>query len=202
MFISGLWHGAGYGFLIWGLLHGLYLTINHGWRLVAGNLYRDRRTYVRVMEPAGFILTFLSVATAMVFFRAVTIASAIDVLKGMIGLNGIGLPEALLDQLGPLAERLRGAGVVAESWLLGDFVDTAFWIFVLMVAAFACPNTLQILARYEPALVVAAPPAKPGTGFLLIEWNASLPWAIGVSAIAAIAIWSMGGPSEFLYWQF
>jgi len=36
----------------------------------------------------------------------------------------------------------------------------------------------------------------------IVEWGASLPWAIAVSAITAIAIVSMGGPSEFLYWQF
>jgi D-alanyl-lipoteichoic acid acyltransferase DltB (MBOAT superfamily) len=39
MCISGLWHGAGYGFVIWGLLNGLYITINHGWRLAAARLW-------------------------------------------------------------------------------------------------------------------------------------------------------------------
>src|SRR3984893_12436553 len=43
MFVSGLWHGAGYGFIVWGLLHGFYLTINHGWRVVAARLWPDRR---------------------------------------------------------------------------------------------------------------------------------------------------------------
>jgi D-alanyl-lipoteichoic acid acyltransferase DltB (MBOAT superfamily) len=201
MFLSGLWHGAGYGFLVWGLLHGVYLTINHGWRLVAARLWRDRRSYVRVMEPAGFVLTFLSVVFAMVFFRATTVTSGIDVVKGMVGLNGIGVPEALLDHLGPLAEWLRGAGVVAESWPLKDFLKMTFWTFALMIVALAFPNTLQILARYEPALGVAAHSTKLRTG-LLVEWDASLPWAIAVSAIAAIAVVSMSGPSEFLYWQF
>ena len=32
MFMSGLWHGAGYLFIAWGLLHGVYLVINHAWR--------------------------------------------------------------------------------------------------------------------------------------------------------------------------
>ena len=32
MLISGLWHGAGYTFILWGLLHGLYLVVNHLWR--------------------------------------------------------------------------------------------------------------------------------------------------------------------------
>jgi hypothetical protein len=36
----------------------------------------------------------------------------------------------------------------------------------------------------------------------IVQRNASLPWAIAVSTVAAIAIVSMGGPSEFLYWRF
>jgi len=201
LFISGLWHGAGYGFVVWGVLHGFYLTINHGWRLVAARLWRDKRNYVRIMEPVGFVLTFLSVTAAMVFFRSPTIASAVDLVKGIIGLNGIGLPEALFGHLGSLAERLHAIGVVAESWSLPDFAKTAIWISVLMFVALACPNTLQILARYEPALGVTAQSAKLPTHSIM-QWNASLPWAIAVSAVAAIAVVSIGGPSEFLYWQF
>ena len=33
MLISGVWHGVGWQFVIWGLLHGMYLTINQAWRL-------------------------------------------------------------------------------------------------------------------------------------------------------------------------
>ena len=32
MLLGGLWHGAGWPFLVWGGLHGLYLMVNHGWR--------------------------------------------------------------------------------------------------------------------------------------------------------------------------
>ena len=69
MFVSGLWHGAGYGFIIWGLLHGFYLTVNHGWRLVVAKRWRDKASYDRLMKPVGFIVTFVSVTSAMVFFR-------------------------------------------------------------------------------------------------------------------------------------
>jgi hypothetical protein len=72
-----------------------------------------------------------------------------------------------------------------------------------MFVALACPNTLQILARFEPALGVKPRPAKLALGgFGIAEWSPSLPWAIVMSAVAAIAIVSIGGPSEFLYWQF
>jgi alginate O-acetyltransferase complex protein AlgI len=182
MFVSGLWHGAGYGFVVWGLLHGFYLTINHGWRMVAARLWRDRANYDRFMKPVGFVLTFVSVASAMIFFRSPTMASAIDLLRGIIGLNGMGVSA------GPLSSQ--------------DFSRLAIGVAALMFVALACPNTLQILARFEPALGV-----KPQSARLVIgriaEWHASLPWAIAVSAIAAIAIVSMGSvSSEFLYWQF
>ena len=202
MFVSGVWHGAGYGFIVFGLLHGLYLTINHGWRVVAAKLWPDRKSYVRVMKPVGWVLTFASVATAMVFFRSPTMTSAIDIVKGLMGLNGVALPQALVDQPGPLHAVLRGLGVVAaKSWSFADFSQLAIWIFVLMAVALGCPNTIRILSHYEPALGVKPRPTTHGIERFL-EWNASLPWAITVSGIAAIAIVSIRGPSEFLYWQF
>src|SRR5215469_8429959 len=202
MAVSGLWHGAGYGFIIWGLLHGVYLTINHGWRVVAAWLWPDRRSYDRVMKPIGLVLTFVSVTAAMIFFRAPTMTSAIDLVKGIIGLNGIALPQALFDHLGPLTSTFHSIGVIADgSWNSRDFLKAAIWISGLMFVALACPNTLQILAPYEPALGVKSRPTKLVIG-RIIEWNASLPWAIAMSAVAAIAIGFIGGPSEFLYWQF
>jgi alginate O-acetyltransferase complex protein AlgI len=178
MFLSGLWHGAGYGFIVWGLLHGFYLTINHAWRLVAARLWPHSPSYIRFMAPTGWALTFVSVTVSMIFFRSPTMTSAIDLMKGIIGLNGIALPQPA-----------------------GDLAKIAIWISILMFVALACPNTLQILARYEPALGVKSPPTKTVLDSF-VEWKASLPWAIAVSAVAAIAIVSIGGPSEFLYWQF
>src|SRR5215469_1593248 len=181
MFVSGLWHGAGYGFIIWGLLHGFYLTINHGWRVVAARWWPNRAIYDRIMKPAGLVLTFVAVAVAMVFFRAPTITSAIDLVKGIVGLNGIAVPQALFVHLGPLANAFHSIGVIADgSWNSRDFVKAAIWISGLMFVALACPNTLQILARYEPALGVKSQPTKLLIG-RITEWSASLPWAIAMS---------------------
>jgi alginate O-acetyltransferase complex protein AlgI len=204
MFVSGLWHGAGYGFVAWGVLNGIYITINHAWRVVSAKLWPDRLSYNRIMKPAGFVMTFLLVSATMVFFRAPSMISAIDLVKGMMGLNGVALPQGIVAHLGPLAGVFHRIGVVAEvSWNDRDFVNTMMWICVLMVIALACPNTLQLLARHEPALGVNAQSYKPRRGRIaLIEWGPSLPWAIAMSAIAAVAIFFIGGPSEFLYWNF
>ena len=204
MFLSGLWHGAGYGFVVWGLMHGFYLTINHAWRLIRPQLWPDRLSYKRVMHPVGCVLTFIAVTVAMVFFRSPTIMSAADLMKGLIGLNGVALPQAIYDHLGPLAGWLHRVGVATvspELWSVQEFGRMAMWTIALMVIALAFPNTLQILARYEPALGVK-PLTTDFAGKSIIEWKPSLPWAIVVSIVAAIGIFSLGGNSEFLYWQF
>ena len=85
MFIAGLWHGAGYGFIIFGIMHGVYLVINHGWRVYAAHRWRDRAAYAQIMKPVGWVLTFVAVIVGMLFFRATTVRSAIDLAKGVFG---------------------------------------------------------------------------------------------------------------------
>jgi len=202
MFVSGLWHGAGYLFVLWGLLHGVYLTINHAWRLVAPKLWPDRAGYARIMKPIGLALTLVAVFASMVFFRSPTMSAAIDLVKGMIGLNGVSLPLAVYEHLGPVAGWLESTGVVQQPWGGQEFLRMTIAIPILMFVVLACPNTLQILARYEPAIGVKPRPADTVVGRRMVEWNPSVGWAIGISAIAAMGILSLGGPSEFLYWQF
>jgi alginate O-acetyltransferase complex protein AlgI len=202
MFVSGVWHGAGYTFILWGLLHGAYLTINHGWRLIGKELWLDRESYTRFMKPIGFALTFTCVAASMVVFRASTIHAAVELLKGMIGLNGLALPASIFDSLGPLAEWLHYAGIVRG---LGSGINMemiAIWVPFLALISLACPNTLQILARYEPALGVQPSPRESGVVEKVLVWNASVAWGIALAVVAAIGILHLGGQSEFLYWQF
>lgn len=79
MTIGGLWHGAGWTFVVWGLLHGIYLAINHIWRAA----FPD----ARMNRFLGGALTFLAVTIAWVFFRAPDMTTAFAVLKAMAGLT-------------------------------------------------------------------------------------------------------------------
>src|SRR5437764_14569452 len=106
------------------------------------------------MKPVGLMLTFVSVAVAMVFFRSSTTGSAIDLVKGMVGLNGVTLPPAVFRRLGPLADWLQGAGIGPQLWGGEDFLALAMWIPILMFLVLVLPDTLQILARCDPSLVV------------------------------------------------
>src|SRR5262249_11384875 len=144
MFISGFWHGAGYLFLLWGLLHGVFLCINHAWRLVAQRWWKDKERYNRVMRPIGFVLTFTSVVFAMVLFRAPTLASAGHILKGMVGLNGIELPEIIHAHLGGLSAKLQAMHIgIAANWTPQDFIHMSELLPLLLIIAWFFPNTLQ-----------------------------------------------------------
>lgn len=202
MFISGLWHGADYLFILWGLLHGLLLSVNHAWRVFGPRNWSNKEAYDRVMRPTGFVLTFLSVAVAMVLFRSANAGAAKELLQGIVGLNGISIPQTIYAQLGPLKGMLQSF-VSASTVMSGqEFVLAIAWVGVLFLVAVLLPNTLQLTARYEPALGVLSKPAAPLSLLRALDWAPTVPWAVVMSSLVVAVVMRLGGKSEFLYWQF
>ncbi len=108
MVLGGLWHGAGWTFIIWGALHGFGQAVAVLWR----------RTGVTMPMAAGWLLTMLFVTVAWVFFRATSVHSAVNMLAGMAGVKGVG------HGLHPVDWALIGAGglvstLVPAAWNLG-----------------------------------------------------------------------------------
>ena len=195
----GVWHGAGYTFILWGLLHGLYLVINHAWRQY-GPRPADRARRRACRRSRASLLTFFAVVAAMVLFRAPDIAAAANVLGGMLGLNGVGLPGGSRGcsacRVGPMM-LLDGAVSCATS------PPSAAYMLALLAIALLMPNSLQMLAAYEPALPdpEAAPPVLRRRRPALSGGPPSPGWCF-IAAIAAVSMIWLTGKSEFLYWQF
>lgn len=201
MFVSGIWHGAGYLFIIWGLLHGLYLSVNHGWRLIAQRYWADSSRYARIMAPAGFVLTFLCVIVSMVVFRSTTIGTASNIVFGMIGANGVELPDSVYDKLSSMGLPLSTMNFASGLPNYFDLVDFLVWLFIAGPIALLLPNTLQIMDRFEPAIGIKASESSNFLRFR-IRWSASPIWTIIIAIVAFAAIANIGGYTEFLYWQF
>ena len=201
MLVSGVWHGAGYLFVLWGLLHGVYLSINHAWRIFGSRFAGER---VAQAEPgiAAFLLTFVSVVVSMVLFRAANLAAAESILKGMFGLNGMGLPPVLFDRIASVAARLHGVVYASPEMSASDLVSAMAWVIALLAGALLLPNTLQFLDRFKPALSGPRPLAEIAWLRRVLVWSPSLAWATALSVLAVAAVLQLGGQSEFLYWQF
>ncbi|TGE33837.1 MBOAT family O-acyltransferase [Desulfosporosinus sp. Sb-LF] len=82
MLLGGIWHGAGWTFIIWGGLHGTFLVINHLWR----------KLKIQLPKLLAWSITFVAVVVAWVFFRANSMHTAKSIVLGMVGFNGIVLP--------------------------------------------------------------------------------------------------------------
>jgi len=166
MLLGGIWHGAGWTFLIWGALHGTYLMINHGWQRL--ELASDNRLYAF----ASWLITFLAVVVAWVFFRAADIDTAFTILGGMAGANG-----------------------------LGALSIDAFAVPVgLLLLAFVMPNTQQIMNYEPPKGTYGAHMARPIPA--LMHWNSALPWAAYAGLALGLCLMFMTQISEFIYFQF
>ena len=93
MLLGGLWHGAGWQFVLWGGLHGLFL-VTHA---------QYRRHFPPMPGPLAQALTLLAVILAWVPFRSAGLPAAWSMLRGMAGANGIALPQMIVHAIPPLA---------------------------------------------------------------------------------------------------
>lgn len=110
MILGGIWHGAGWTFLVWGALHGFYLCVNHGWRVLTKNVVVKNNF---MLHGLSILLTFLCVVVGWVIFRADTLDSAVAILRGMVGQNGAAITQIALVQ----AWAMIAAGL-AIAWCL------------------------------------------------------------------------------------
>lgn len=184
MLLGGLWHGAGWTFVVWGGLHGFYLLVNHAWQAVqrrlAGTVWA-----LQLPAPAGRMLTLAAVLVAWVFFHAASFEQALTVLGAMAGRDGGG---PLLHGW-VFTELARGGrpAVDVEARLLVLLVATA-------IALFA-PNT-QTMIDGRATLATAGRPAA------WFAWRPSAAWAGVLVLVFLFTLTQMSKVKAFIYFQF
>jgi D-alanyl-lipoteichoic acid acyltransferase DltB (MBOAT superfamily) len=96
--LCGLWHGASWTFVLWGLWHGLFLVLER-----AGL----RRALGRLPAVVGWAYALAAVMLGWVLFRAPTLPAAVQIWRGLVGLNGAA------GALGPDLARVWTPGLAA-----------------------------------------------------------------------------------------
>jgi len=191
MLLGGLWHGAGWTYILWGALHGAYLCLNNAWRWLT-----QRLALPAIPRPLGVALTFVAVLVAWVPFRAGNFelgpegstTAALDatrsILASMFGLNGFDAwPDRSAMEV-KSSHAIRAVCCVALVWLL--------------------PNSQQFLRRYQPVTGLA----ELGRRNISIghrrwwQWRPTAPWTAFLILLLLGIIYQFDKLSEFIYFQF
>ena len=187
MFVAGVWHGAGPQFMAFGVLQGIYLSVNHAWR----QYRRKPSSNTEPTQPAvqfathriSVLFTFLCSMVSVVFFRGDSLRLSFVLLGSMFGIHGQGAiahPYADSGSSIPLLPVAKVAVGLAIVWGL--------------------PNTQQILTRFRPSLDSriwndARVPAP-------MRWVPTTAWSFGVAWLMFACLVHLGDASTFLYFQF
>ncbi|MDD3674128.1 MBOAT family O-acyltransferase [Thauera propionica] len=207
MLLGGLWHGAGWTFVMWGALHGFYLCINHAWRHLSTRLFPAPMLPRGLSASLSWGLTFLAVVVGWVFFRAGSFDAAAMVLKGMAGLNGVALPNALAARLGGVWPVLEGLGFATYLGGGSQFVFNWLWVLTLLPIVLVMPNTQEIMRDVGPGMHLHRAQPKDEVQPLRrikesIVWRGCPNWALTIGTLAGLGVLAMTSISEFLYFQF
>lgn len=176
MVLGGLWHGASWNFVVWGVLHGLYLIINHAWsglmRLIGFN---TKRFWYKTIAQ---VLTFFVVVEAWVLFRAETFEGAAIIYEASYQFSDLTL-----------------SSLFGESFnYINDPVRALMMLSVCGFVAFILPNSQDFIENKQSRWFSSS--GFVGSNILIR----------GIPLLAAtvlmLSIASMNKVSEFLYFQF
>lgn len=196
--LVGFWHDAGFPFLLFGLIHGIALSVNQIWRV-----------FVRRKVPGiiGWAMTFLFVVVTLVLFRAADMDTVLRLWKAMFGLTFISLP-------GPLAHiawasglgALLGSGLQVGEPFVVDNVDALAMIVYSFIGLAIClilPNTVQLMRRYQPVVTFPFKAINSDAKSKLV-WRPNWFWsALTGIAFGCCALKLLGADvSTFIYFRF
>ncbi|PTM76194.1 MBOAT family O-acyltransferase [Cereibacter sphaeroides f. sp. denitrificans] len=175
MGLAGVWHGAGWQFIVFGLLHGAMLVANHGWRATSAGRARIPAPLSWLLSPVKVLVTFLAVTVSFVFFKSPTLTDAMTVVRGLVGMGEHG-------------------GYL----YFGDTVVVLFGLFII----WALPNTQEWVGLKAHSAPKA--PARERARFAAFYWKPSPMHGLMVGAVLCITLLRIFGspPAEFLYFAF
>lgn len=182
MLLSGLWHGAGWTFIVWGALHATMSVINNYWRAFrASVLKQDLERSTLVGRVFSILVTFICVLFCWVFFRAQTLAGAWQIIKAMFDISYQGYSQASGIAISDirLALAVEVANYHRVMWQLAG----------LLLICWTLPNTFQITQAQQS-----------------ITWRPGFVWWL--TALAAmltgsyVMLYGINTVNEFLYFNF
>lgn len=196
MLLGGLWHGAGWTYVVWGAWHGAGLALNHAWRRVRGGQERGTKSVPGMF--VGTFVTYLFVVFGWVLFRAQDLATSRSIMASMVGLHGVDLPLSAAPLLGGVLDGARFGGAFPNA--LFATLPVVAGVLLLQTFVWLLPNTQAFMGASRAALVTY-------TGHF--RRHAYLRWVPGylqggvmAAAFCLSLLLLLGWQQQFVYFQF
>ncbi len=134
--LGGLWHGASWNFVIWGAIHGLGVAGHRVWRAMG----------LRMPKLIAWVLTFMFVHIAWVFFRAKTLDDSLRMLRGMVDIDTAVLAEPFVSAINYFI------GMMPPLFSSSAFphllpISALFWLLAATALAVFAPNANELAER-------------------------------------------------------
>lgn len=174
--ISGLWHGTGLQFVIWGMMHGVLNVLTRMWR----TWKESKGIKGKMPRFMGVLFTFLYVNAAWVFFRAPSVTDALLMFKRVAALD-----------FGRINKNLAACFNLDELWYVIKVLHLDGWQYARYLLMFLILGALLLLVFKAKTAVEYVKSAKPNIGNMLL--------------MAVLFVWSvlaLSGVSSFLYFNF
>ena len=113
--VSGIWHGANWTFILWGVLHGVACVID---RII-------HKTFVKIPKAIRWLITFLLVDVLWILFRADSITQSIQIIKKIFAFDGMKISEGLYE-----AVSLTEISYLLEKGIFRTISSGRPWLFI------------------------------------------------------------------------
>lgn len=141
-FISGIWHGASWTYIVWGAMQGIAYCLNKAF---------DKQ-WNKLNQILQWILTFIFINVSWLFFRALSVSQAVDILKRIVRMESTAISDGLL-QCFRISEI---SFLTNRSTALADFVAThrGIEMSVFMIVAFMLALSIKdkVVEKFKPTL--------------------------------------------------
>jgi alginate O-acetyltransferase complex protein AlgI len=139
MLVMGIWHGAAWTFIVFGLLQGLAIVVNHLWRM----------TKIDMPQVLAWLITFHFFSFTLVIFRATAWSDVLKVYKGMFGFSDNTLQVSFTKLMASdRAWLFNMASSVAEKDRWATWVMSAF-VVIFIGIVYLAPNSNEFKERFK-----------------------------------------------------
>lgn len=140
MVIAGIWHGAGWTFVWYGIMHGLALNCNH--------IMKKRK--IKLPKWLAIFLTFQFTNIVFTMFRANSITEAIKIYKAMFGFTYLQIPKGIMK-----VSTIEDLGAKVGQYMNNDQNFNLIMLIVCLFIVFKFKNSMQMMKEFKPTTKLA-----------------------------------------------